>query len=93
MMYQSRDNGIDHISARKNHVCYGMGIGIVVVDDVYGFPGDVRNASAYPFPIQHAICEGVDSTQIHESSLNPGRFNHTQTRVLTVREDRCSLTP
>jgi hypothetical protein len=51
-----------------------MGIGIIVVDDVYGFPGDVRNASAYPFPIQHAICEGVDSTQIHESSLNPGRF-------------------
>ena len=36
---------------------------------------------------------GCDSTQIHESSLNPGRFNHTQTRVLTVREDRCSLTP
>jgi len=48
---------------------------------------------AYPFPIQYEICEGVDSTQIHESSLNPGRFNHTQTRVLTVREDRCSLTP
>ena len=73
-MYHSRANGIEHISARKNHVCYGMGIGIVVVDDVYGFPGDVRNASAYPFPIQYKICEGVDSTQIHESSLNPGRF-------------------
>jgi len=58
MMYQSRDNGIDHISARKNHVCYGMGIEII----------------AYPFPIQYEICEGVDSTQIHESSLNPGRF-------------------
>jgi hypothetical protein len=53
-----------------------MGIGIIVVDDVYGFPGDVRNASAYPFPIQHAICEGVDSTQIHESSLNPGFTPH-----------------
>ncbi len=77
MMYQSRDNDIEHISARKNHVCYGMGIGI----------------SAYPFPIQYEICEGVDSTQTHESSLNPGRFNHTQTRVLTVRKDRCSLTP
>jgi hypothetical protein len=61
MTYQSRDMGINHITARKNHVCYGMGIGIVVLDDVYpGFPGDVRNASAYPFPIQYEICEGVD---------------------------------
>jgi hypothetical protein len=76
MMYHSRANGIEHISARKNHVCYGMGIGI----------------SASPFPIQYEICEGVDSTQMHESSLNPRRFKRTQTRVLTVRKDRCSLT-
>jgi hypothetical protein len=33
-----------------------MGIGVIVVDDVYGFPGDVRDASAYPFPIQYEIC-------------------------------------
>jgi hypothetical protein len=38
-----------------------MGLGIILVDDVYpGFPGDVRNASAYPFPIQYEIAEGVD---------------------------------
>jgi hypothetical protein len=31
------------------------------LDDVYpGFPGDVRNASAYPFPIQYEIVDGVD---------------------------------
>jgi Asp/Glu/hydantoin racemase len=38
-----------------------MGLGIILVDDDYpGFPGDVRNASAYPYPIQYEIAEGVD---------------------------------
>jgi hypothetical protein len=38
-----------------------MGLGIILLADVYpGFPGDVRNASAYPFPIQFEIAEGVD---------------------------------
>jgi len=53
--------GINYIKARKDHRCYGMGLGIIILDDVYpGFPGDVRNASAYPFPIQYEIAEGVD---------------------------------
>ena len=60
-MYCNRDMGINHIKARKGHRCYGMGLGIIILDDVYpGFPGDVRNASAYPFPIQYEIAEGVD---------------------------------
>jgi hypothetical protein len=59
--YTNRDTGISHIKARKGHRCYGMGLGIIILDDVYpGFPGDVRNASAYPFPIQYEIAEGVD---------------------------------
>jgi hypothetical protein len=38
-----------------------MGLGILLLDDVYpAFPGDVRNPSAYPFPIQYEIVEGVD---------------------------------
>jgi hypothetical protein len=38
---------IDHITARKNRCCYGMGLGIMILDDVYpGFPGDVRNMSS-----------------------------------------------
>ncbi len=60
-MYQDRDRGINYIKARKEHRCYGMGLGIIILDDVYpGFPGDVRNASAFPFPIQYEIAEGVD---------------------------------
>lgn len=60
-MYRNRDLGIDHIQARRGHRCYGMGLGIIILDDIYpGFPGDVRNASAYPFPIQYEIAEGVD---------------------------------
>jgi len=60
-MYQNRDMGINFIKARRGHRCYGMGLGIIILDDVYpGFPGDVRNASASPFPIQYEIAEGVD---------------------------------
>ncbi len=60
-MYRQRDTGINQIKARKDHRCYGMGLGIILLDDVYpGFPGDVRNPSAYPFPIQYEIAVGVD---------------------------------
>lgn len=72
-MRQNRDLGINHIQARKNHKCYGMGLGIILLDDVYpGFPGDVRNASAYPFPIQYEIAEGVDiHALVHQEDKSP----------------------
>lgn len=64
-MYQSRDPGIQRIQARKDLRLYGMGLGILLLDDVYpGFPGDVRNASGYPFPIQYEIVEGIDIDQL-----------------------------
>lgn len=60
-MQQNRDMGITSIRARKDHRCYGMGLGIMICDEAYpGFPGDVRNASAFPFPIQYEVVEGVD---------------------------------
>lgn len=60
MFWQTRDMEIDYIKARKDHVCYGMGLGIILLNDAYpGFPGDVRNASAFPYPIQYEIAEGV----------------------------------
>ena len=60
-----RDMGINYIRAREGQCCYGMGLGIMILDDVYpAFPGDVRNASAYPFPIQYEIVEGVDIEQL-----------------------------
>lgn len=65
MIYQSRDPGLQHVAARPGQICYGMGLGIILLDDVYpGFPGDVRNASAYPFPIQYEIAHGVDIEQL-----------------------------
>ena len=72
-MYQNRDFGIKTIKARKDHRCYGMGLGIIILDDVYpGFPGDVRNASAFPFPIQYEIVEGVDIwALVHEKDKSP----------------------
>lgn len=65
MFHQNRDPGIRQIFTRKNHTCYGMGLGIMILDDVYpGFPGDVRNASAFPYPIQYEIVEGIDIKQL-----------------------------
>ncbi len=64
-MYQSRDYGIKRIQARNAHKCYGMGLGIMLLDEVYpGFPGDVRNASAFPFPIQYEIIRDVDMPKL-----------------------------
>jgi hypothetical protein len=43
----------------------------MILDDVYpGFPGDVRNASAYPFPIQYEIVSRVD---IHKLVVEPDK--------------------
>lgn len=70
-----RDLGINYMTTRKNHTCYGMGIGIMVLDDAYpGFPGDVRNASAWGFPIQYEIAQGVDNyTLVWEQDKTPCR--------------------
>ena len=72
-MYRNRDIGINYVKARQDHRCYGMGLGIIILDDVYpGFPGDVRNASAYPFPIQYEIAEGVDIyALVHKEDKSP----------------------
>jgi hypothetical protein len=72
-MYCNRDMGINYIKSRKDHRCYGMGLGIIILDDVYpGFPGDVRNASAFPFPIQYEIVEGVDiQALVHAEDKSP----------------------
>ncbi len=75
MLYQNRDVNITGAITRKNHTCYGMGLGIMVLDDAYpGFPGDVRNASAFPYPVQYEIAEGVDNyTLVWETDKTPCR--------------------
>jgi hypothetical protein len=71
--HTNRDIGINHIKTRKKHPCYGMGLGIIVLDDAYpGFPGDVRNASAFPYPIQYEIAAGVDNyTLVFKEDKSP----------------------
>ncbi len=60
-MNSVHDPGIEHIRRRRQHRCYGMGLGIIILDDDYpGLPGDVRNASAWPYPVQYEILEGID---------------------------------
>lgn len=60
-MHTNRDLGISSISARPNRYAYGMGLGIMLLDENYpAFPGDVRNPSAYPFPIQYDVVRNVE---------------------------------
>jgi hypothetical protein len=57
----NRDFGVTRIKARKKHRCYGMGLGVMILDDVYpGFPGDIRNASGYNCNVQFEIVQKVD---------------------------------
>ena len=61
MWQQNRDLGIIKAVSRKNRHCYGMGLGVLLLDEIFpGFPGDVRNPSGFPYPIQYEIVEGVD---------------------------------
>lgn len=57
--------GITRMTARPGRYAYGMGLGVILVDEIYpGFPGDVRNASAYPFPVQYEVAAGVNIQQL-----------------------------
>ncbi|ABG52255.1 conserved hypothetical protein [Trichodesmium erythraeum IMS101] len=65
MIYQNRNLRINNIKSSPSRHCYGMGLGIIILDEIYpGFPGDTRNASAYPFPIQYEIAEGLDGKKL-----------------------------
>ena len=73
MYYRNRDLGINHIKTRKKHTCYGMGLGIILLADAYpGFPGDVRNASGFPYPVQYEVADGVDNyTLVWQEDKSP----------------------
>ena len=75
MINTSRDQGIHDMRVRGNHVGYGMGLGVMLLDDAYpGFPGDVRNPSAYPFPIQYDIATDVSNkTLVWDQDKTPVR--------------------
>lgn len=49
------------IATRHGTLCTGMGLGVLLLDDVYpAFPGDIRNPSGFAFPIQYEVVEGID---------------------------------
>ncbi len=63
-MHQNRDLRITTIKSRNVH-CSGMGLGIILLDETYpGFPGDVRNPSAFPYPIQYEVAQGLDISKL-----------------------------
>lgn len=64
---------MNEIRVRRGRRCSGMGLGIILLDEEFpGFPGDMRNPSAYPFPIQYEVAEGVTSQAlIFEKDKSP----------------------
>lgn len=68
---RNRDRLITEARARPGRVAYGGGIGILLLEDVYpGFPGDLRNASAWGFPIQYEMVPNLDIYRLVEE---PGK--------------------
>lgn len=65
-MYRNPD--IEQAKSRVGQLCSGMGLGVLLLEDEYpGFPGDVRNPSGYPYPIQYEIVEGLDINLLNYS--------------------------
>jgi hypothetical protein len=75
MYSYSRDSGLHNIKARNGKLCYGMGLGIMILDEVYpAFPGDLRNPSGYPYPIQYSVVKNIDcEILIRGKDKNPCR--------------------
>ena len=62
MYSYTRDYSIKQIAAKPNSKCHGMGLGVILFDDYPpAFPGDVRNPSAFPYPIQYEVADGVNN--------------------------------
>lgn len=67
MNYCARDKDIDFVE-EKGRYCSGAGLGIILVDEIYpAFPGDVRNPSSFPYPIQYEVAEGLDIQKLIRS--------------------------
>ena len=67
MHSRNKDRLIKHSRGRSGQLAYGGGIGILLLQDVYpGFPGDLRNASAWGFPIQYQVVPNLDIYRLVE---------------------------
>lgn len=57
----NRNLDLEYIEEKPGTYCYGIGLGIMVLDEEYAaFPGDIRNMSGFNIPIQYEIVEGLD---------------------------------
>jgi len=75
MYSHCRDSGLNYIRARKGKLGCGMGLGVMILDEVYpAFPGDPRNPSGYPYPIQYSVVKNIDcEILIRGEDKNPCR--------------------
>lgn len=84
-----RDFNITTIRSRKVH-CSGMGLGIILLDETYpGFPGDVRNPSAFPYPIQYEVAQGLDIKKLVHGQDKDQYFDAILTAALKLQKMGC----
>ena len=88
-MHQNRDFNITTIRDRNVH-CSGMGLGIILLDETYpGFPGDVRNPSAFPYPIQYEVAQGLDIQKLVRGKDKDQYFDTILTAALNLQKMGC----
>ncbi|MDX2508050.1 MAG: aspartate/glutamate racemase family protein [Desulfobacterales bacterium] len=88
-MHQNRDFGITSIRGRNVH-CSGMGLGIILLDETYpGFPGDVRNPSAFPYPIQYEVAQGLDIKKLIHDKDKDQHLDTILTAALRLQKMGC----
>jgi len=84
-----RDLNITTIQGRKVH-CSGMGLGVILLDETYpGFPGDVRNPSAFAYPIQYEVAEGLDIQKLVHGQNKDQYFDTILRAALKLQKMGC----
>lgn len=83
MFYAQRDATIDYVEEHGVY-CSGGGLGVLLVDEIYpAFPGDVRNPSAFPYPIQYEVVENMDIQALVRSE---NKEKYLDTIIKTARK-------
>jgi Asp/Glu/hydantoin racemase len=70
-------------SAMGRHATYGQAIGIIMqTDTILRLPGDVGNATTFPFPVRYEVVTGVDPADLKQ----PGRAREVTVRFVQAAQ-------
>ena len=82
MYYQNRDVGINYIKARKDHSCYGMGLGIIILDD--GYLSEKSDLKSPVYFNEAEILKQIDAAKfkiVDQVVLNPDEIKKSNEKI------------